>query len=591
MKVFISSDLEGTCGICDWSEAEDEKRTEPFSRMADEKSRTRVLPWMAVNERLTALLPWAVGARKRPENLSRTEETEELTELLPQTTRNKGETLLLPRNTGSAADVTKYIGRGIDTRSDIYSLGVTLCFLLTGKELPLEFEKRIPLSQMGATVSEGFAAILDKMTQLAPEDRFQNGGEFLRAIRNCHKWDHRYVLMRRKQTVMQTAAAACLALGILLIFSGLYQIRKENSATYYGLIEQAEACMKESDYEEAETLLENAQAFAPVRIEAYEEAVYLRYLRGAYEDCIGLGENYLNTMPFQMESEEEKQIFGNIYYIVGNAYFELQEYANAVNLFSRALEHNSGNGMYYRDYAIALAKRGQIEAAEKTLEDGIAIGLGQDSIYMVQGEIAHMKGQYKEAIGFLSQTIAAAEDTQLKKRAVLLCAEVYQETGAIDEEIALLEQSLGQSVGNGDFVLSEYLADAYARKAQTEEQYEQEYYAKSLSLFESLRERGYLTWQLQENMAILYENLNRFEDAEALLLQMAEQYPERYEVYKRLAYLEADRQQEKENTDRDYLKMQDYYELAKERYPGDGSDLEMEMLDHMMQELSEGGWF
>lgn len=210
---------------------------------------------------------------------------------------------------------------------------------------------------------------------------------------------------------------------------------------------------------------------------------------------------------------------------------------------------------------------------------------------MVQGEIAHVKGQYEDAIGYLNQTIATAEDTQLKKRAVLLCTEVYQETGAIDEEIALLERSLGQSAGNGDLVLSEYLADAYARKAQSGEQYEQEYYAKSLSLFESLRERGYLTWQLQENMAILYENLNRFDEAEALLLQMAEQYPERYEAYKRLAYLEADRQQEKENADRDYLKMRDYYELAKEKYPEDGSDLEMEMLDRMMQELSEGGWF
>lgn len=32
MKVFISSDLEGTCGICDWSEAEDEKRDPYFCR-------------------------------------------------------------------------------------------------------------------------------------------------------------------------------------------------------------------------------------------------------------------------------------------------------------------------------------------------------------------------------------------------------------------------------------------------------------------------------------------------------------------------------------------------------------------------------
>ena len=100
-----------------------------------------------------------------------------------------------------------------------------------------------------------------------------------------------------------------------------------------------------------------------------------------------------------------------------------------------------------------------------------------------------------------------------------------------------------------------------------------------------------MTYQLQQNMAVLYENMDRFDEAEELLLKMAEDYPNRYEVYKRLAYLEADRQQTLENIDRDYTKMQEYYEMAKEKYSDKGLDAEMIMLDQMMQELKDGGWF
>lgn len=109
-------------------------------------------------------------------------------------------------------------------------------------------------------------------------------------------------------------------------------------------------------------------------------------------------------------------------------------------------------------------------------------------------------------------------------------------------------------------------------------------------MFLAIYEEGYVTYQLQENIAILYENLQDFDEAEEMLLTMAESYPERYEVYKRLAYLEADRQQTKENEDRTYQQMLVYYEQAKERYSGEAQDAEMDMLDVMMQEIRDGGW-
>lgn len=528
-------------------------------------------------------------------NLFATNFEVEQTELLKQS-NDKTEILQPEMINGNAASgppqYTQYIGKGIDARSDIYSLGVTLWFLLTGTLPPVDFGQRIPIGQTNAAVSEGFAVIIDKMMELSPDKRYQNGREYLKAIQNCYKLDHRYIVMHRKQTAIQLAAVVCLALGILVTFDGIYKIRMEKNAAYYELVQNAEYSMEQYDYEEADSLLEQARQSDAARIEAYEREVYLLYLSEKYEECIDLGMEYINTAPFELISQSDRELYGNIFYIVGNAYFETDDFSNAERCLASALEYNKSNGFYYRDYAVTLAKMGRTEEAQEQLDTGIGLGLAQDSIYMAQGEIAHVKGQYGEALEYLQQTIAGTSDMQMKKRAVLLCVDVYKTIGneAVDREIELLEQYRSQFEGSGSLVMTEYLAEAYTRKAQTDEAKASECYQAALDLFRTIYDSGYVTYQLQQNMAILYENLGRFDEAEALLQQMAEAYPERYEVYKRLAYLEADKQQTKENMERDYRQMLTYYEKAKEKYSGEDQDMEMDMLDKMMQELKDGGW-
>ncbi len=494
--------------------------------------------------------------------------------------------------TDSVSRYVQYMGRGIDARSDIYSLGVTLYFLLTGVEPSMDFDARLPISAAGVPISEGFGVILDKMMELAPENRYQNGGEFLKAIRNSHKLDHRYIVMRRKQTGIQAAALAFLGLGIVTLFGGVSRIRTEQNSEYYEVMALAQDAMDRSEFDEAGEILEEARELSDTRVEAYEKEVHLLYLMGNYEACIATGEKYINAAPFRTDTREEKELLGNIYYIVGNAYFEQKDYQNAGKIFSYALEYNDQNGLYYRDYAITLARLGRIEEAEAELEKGVGKGIGEDSVYMAQGEIARVKGQYDTAAEYLNQAIAATGDPQMKKRAIFLCVDVYKSMGneTVDQEIALLEQYAGQFEGNGNLVMTEYLAAAYARKAQSDKSQAQAWYEKSLELFNSIYEKGYVTYQLQENMAVLYENMQQFDKAKELLLAMTKSYPKRYEVYKRLAYLEADRAQTQPETDRDYRQMLAWYEEAMERYSGQEQDEEMDRLEIMIQELRDGGW-
>ena len=485
------------------------------------------------------------------------------------------------------------IGRGVDERSDIYSLGATLYHLVTGIKPGRDFEQIVPIDQCGTELSEGFVHILQKMMELRPEDRYQNGGELLHAFRHIYELDTEYQNYRKRRRNRKLLTGVLYLAGAALLGSGRAVRQREKDTAYNRGMEQAEACMAEGSFDEAFAVLSSAMEIRPERIEAYGSETLRLYQTGSYDDCIRYAVDILLNPVYRVEDEKDRSVLGDIYYVLGNCYMEKEDYSNAELNLKNAIDQYSQNSLYYRDYAITLAKQGRVQEAESVLEQATALHLGEDSIYMVQGEIAFAKGDQKAAQEYLLRAVSAAEDDQLRKRAVLLCDRIYRELGTayIDQEIGLLEQEENRFGGAASAMnLSERLADAYARKAEADESVRQEYYEKALERFEYLYENGYSTRQMMENIAILYEQMDQYNEAEDMLMQMLEKYPDSYAVYKRLAYLEADQQQNKENADRDYRQMKEYADRAMELYDDQGQDQEMQMLKQMLVDLADGGW-
>jgi serine/threonine-protein kinase PpkA len=81
------------------------------------------------------------------------------------------------------------IGRPVDSRSDLYSLGAILYEMLTGSKIydsansadVIGMHVSAPIPQLAALISE-YQPMLDKLLAKAPDDRYQSAAEFLASL-------------------------------------------------------------------------------------------------------------------------------------------------------------------------------------------------------------------------------------------------------------------------------------------------------------------------------------------------------------------------------------------------------------------------
>lgn len=98
-------------------------------------------------------------------------------------------------------------GRGqTDARTDIYSLGVTLYHLVTGKN-PAEPPYEIyPIRHWDPNLSSGLEWLIQKCTQLNPNDRYQSCAEITYVLENLNKFEGAYKKTQKRRIHLFTAA-------------------------------------------------------------------------------------------------------------------------------------------------------------------------------------------------------------------------------------------------------------------------------------------------------------------------------------------------------------------------------------------------
>ncbi|WP_026907199.1 serine/threonine protein kinase [Paucisalibacillus globulus] len=178
-------------------------------------------------------------------------------------------------------------GKGqTDARTDVYCLGVTLYHLVTGQNPSDPPYEIYPIRDWNPNLSGGLERIIEKCTQLNPDDRYQSCAELLYALNHYEEVDDTY---RTKQKRKLRSFSVVTGLACLCLFVGVFgqgmKVRTNNS-DYETNLELAKATT--SDVSKIDYYL-NAIDIKPEENEAY----------------LGLIETFKSDTAFTTEEEEE----------------------------------------------------------------------------------------------------------------------------------------------------------------------------------------------------------------------------------------------------------------------------------------------
>lgn len=247
-------------------------------------------------------------------------------------------------------------GKGqTDARTDVYCLGVTLYHLLTGQN-PCEPPYEIyPIRHWNPQLSAGLEAIIQKCTQLNPDDRYQSCAELLYALHHYEEYGAAYrARQKRKLNTFITTACACVLCLIIGIF-GLFMRTQTNNADYQQNILQAE---KASTTAEKLDYYSKAVEIKPLVMDAY-----LGMVDAMKDDAVFSTDEEttikkkLNANIASLRNEEG---YANLAFEVGKLYWYYYDYGktetadnqitrmkSAIQWFEDAVEYGSETESFY----------------------------------------------------------------------------------------------------------------------------------------------------------------------------------------------------------------------------------------------------
>ncbi|MBQ8982079.1 MAG: protein kinase [Lachnospiraceae bacterium] len=441
----------------------------------------------------------------------------------------------------------------IDGRSDLYSLGAAMYHLITGVKPYLGIEEQYPIYNYEVPYKEALLMIIDRAMKTEPDRRYSSAREMRRALERIRRSTVQYRL-KKAAIVLGSCVAAFMIAGVGL---GLYS--HYNTKLYDSFDEEYRQIVQASN--EGSSVRQKASAML-------EEDRYQRILN----------------------QNADKQ--ADLQYLIASEYLDQQDYEQAIIYYKQAIVSNP-QSIYYRDYAIALARSGNLADAGDVLAHAVDHGLGTYDMEEIQAEIDVYGQQYESAIQRLNSIITQSNEDSLKFRAMQLLVRCYDYTGDPAELISVLENAaISYEYQDSYYKLLIY---AYSRNAAAlTGDSKIDAYQKLIMNYEAIQDQRVLSQSDFVSIANAYLYTGQSTTGEKILLRLIEENPEDYSLYMQTAFYYYNMESSITDNYRNYALVKQYYDLAVQKYRKSyqqgNSDPEMNRLEQLMEDLINKGW-
>lgn len=477
-----------------------------------------------------------------------------------------------------------------DARTDIYSLGVTVYHVLTGKspyDPPYQF---VPARQQNPALSHGIEVVLDKCVRSEPKDRYQSIDELLQDLDTMYRYDRAWGNYIAKKWARACVIVMMAVASAFMIYRGGKMMAVEKEQRYYDLLNQAEA-MVPLNFDMAASLLDEARELYPGRIDPDRQETYALYLNGHWQECVDLG----------LAAIEKYGPDDQIYLTVASAQFELGNFAESAQNFFAGAQIGELSIDNMRDYAVALGKAGNIDAAIHVMEQLEGKDANPEITAYVQGEMYYAQKNFVDAEQAFLDTLKITKDNVLRRRCYTSLGELYRDCTALvrigqspipkpsSKSVEVLSAGIMEDALRYDSTLWELLAMAYFESYHID-QGDPSYLQSAADCFNRVIELGMQKAYLYANLYTIYYEQENYTRAEKALEDFEQIYPENYMPNALRSIMLITIENSKPQEERDFSRAYAEYEMATGKIRSSDDTTYYQQLETLINDLKSNGW-